>query len=156
MQCLKVTAILLLLGQPLQAQHLRDRLSDLFIFGAGEDPLTLGGTSDPHNPDSIRVHGNHFIPAAVASNGTVISFLTNSIGSNVANVPVAATSGGSTFSFEGGVPVRTSTSAGPIFGERAQTLGRGRVLVGLSRTGVSFKTIRGVDLSRIRFTFTHA
>jgi hypothetical protein len=30
------------------------------------------------------------------------------------------------------------------------------VLAGLSRTGVNFKTIRGVDLSRVRFTFTHA
>ena len=151
-----VTALFLLVGPPLQAQHLRDRLSDLFIFGSGEDQLTLGGTSDPSNPDSIRIHGNHFVPAAVASNGTVISFLTNSIGSNVANVPVSATSGGSTFSFEAGVPTRTSTSAGPIFGERAQTLGRGRILVALARTGVHFKTLRGVDLENVRFTFTHA
>jgi hypothetical protein len=156
MRRLVVTAVLLLIGPPLQAQQLRDRLSDLFIFGSGEDPLTLGGTSDPDNPDSIRIHGNHFVPAAVASNGTVISFLTNSIGSNVANVPVSATSGGSTFSFEGGVPTRTSTSAGPIFGERAQTLGRGRLLVGLARTGVHFKTLRGVDLEHVQFTFAHA
>jgi hypothetical protein len=54
------------------------------------------------------------------------------------------------------VPTRTSTSSGPIFGERAQTLGRGRLLAGLARTGVHFKTLRGVDLSRIQFTFTHA
>ena len=141
---------------PPRRQHLRDELSDLFIFGAGQDPLFLGGTGDPNNPESVRIHGDHFVPAAVASNGTVISFLTNSIGSNVANVPVSATSGGSTFSFEGGVPVRTSTSAGPVFGERAQTLGRGRVLAGLSRTGVQFKTLRGVDLDNLNFTFTHA
>src|SRR3954471_11741808 len=153
---LLIIALILVAGQPLQAQHLRDKLSDLFIFGNGDSPLNLGGSSDPSNPEAIRAHGNHFIPAAVASNGTVISFLTNSIGSNVANVPVAATSGGSTFSFQGGVPVRTSTSAGPIFGERAQTLGRGRVLVGLGRAGVHFKTLRGVDLDHIQFTFTHA
>src|SRR5712671_6004959 len=101
-------ALTLLSAPPLQAQHLRDELSDLFIFGAGQSPLNLGGTSDPSNPDSIRIHGNHFVPAAVASNGTVISFLTNSIGSNASNVPVSAASGGSTFSFEGGVPIRTS------------------------------------------------
>ena len=157
MRRLLVTAALaLLVGQPLQAQRLRDKLSDLFIFGTGGSPLNLGGSSDPGNPESIRIHGSHFVPAAVASNGTVISFLTNSIGSNVANVPVSATSGGSTFSFQGGVPIRTSTSAGPIFGERAQTLGRGRMLAGLTRTGVHFKTLRGVDLDHIRFTFTHA
>src|SRR3954464_5411822 len=167
MRRLLATAVLTLMAHPLQAQHLRDRLSDLFIFGSGESPLVLGGTSDPSNPEAIRIHGNHFVPAAVASNGTVISFLTNSIGSNVANVPVSATSGGATFSFQGGVPVRTSTSGGPVFGERrttpgpslgqaAQHLARGRVLAGLSRTGLNFKTIRGVDLSRVRFTFTHA
>jgi hypothetical protein len=153
---LLVLLLLTLAAGPLHAQDLRDLLSNLFIFGAGEDQLTLGGTSDPDNPDSIRIHGTHFVPAAVASNGTVISFLTNSIGSNVANVPVSATSGGSTFSFQGGVPTRTSGSAGPIFGERAQTLGKGRLLAGLSRTGLHFKTLRGVDLDHIRFTFTHA
>jgi hypothetical protein len=151
-----VTALILLAAPSLHAQNLRDKLSDLFIFGMGGSPLNLGGTSDPSNPDSIRIHGNHFVPAAVASNGTVISFLTNSIGSNVANVPVGATSGGSTFSFQGGVPIRTSTSSGPIFGERAQTLGRGRLLAGLGRAGLHFKTLRGVDLDHIRFTFTHA
>jgi len=151
-----VTTLVLLAARPLQAQHLRDRLSDLFIFGSGDSPLNLGGTSDPNNPDSIRIHGNHFVPAAVASNGTVISFLTNSIGSNVANIPVSATSGGATFSFQAGVPTQTSISAGPIFGERAQTLGRGRVLLGLSRTSVHFKTLRGVDLDHVGFTFTHA
>lgn len=153
---LVTVSLAVLAGQPLHAQNLRDRLSDLFIFGSIGSPLNLGGTSDPDNPDSIRIHGDHFVPAAVASNGTVISFLTNSIGSNVANVPLSATSGGSTFSFQGGVPTRTSTSAGPIFGERAQTLGRGRVLAGLTRTGVHFKTLRGVDLEHLRFTFTHA
>jgi hypothetical protein len=150
------SALCVLAPRPLAAQHLRDELSDLFIFGPGHDPLFLGGSGDPNNPVNIQIHGNHFIPSAVASNGTVISFLTNSIGSNVANVPVSSTSGGSTFSFEGGTPVRTSTSAGPVFGERAQTLGRGRVLAGLSRTGVNFKTMRGVSLDDIHFTFTHA
>lgn len=153
---LVASIVLLALAPRLEAQKLRDELSQLFIFGEGQDPLFLGGTGDPNNPESVRIHGAHFVPAAVASNGTVISFLTNSIGSNVANVPVSATSGGSTFNFEGGVPVRTSTSAGPVFGERAQTLGRGRVLAGLSRTGVSFKTLRGMDLDNLRFTFTHA
>jgi hypothetical protein len=153
---LLVLLLLTLAAGPLHAQDLRDLLSNLFIFGAGEDQLTLGGTSDPDNPESIRIHGTHFVPAAVASNGTVISFLTNSIGSNVANVPVSATSGGSTFSFQGGVPTRTSSSAGPIFGERAQTLGKGRLLAGVSRTGLHFKTLRGVDLDHVRFTFTHA
>lgn len=141
---------------PLHGQSLRDKLSQLFIFGSGEQQLFLGGSGDPNNPEAIRIHGSHFIPSAVASNATVISFLTNSIGSNVSNVPVSAASGGSTFSFQGGAPVRTSTSAGPIFAERAQTLGRGRVLATVSRSGSHFKTFRGVSLDNLKFTFTHA
>ncbi len=153
---LLAVAVLAAAAPQMQAQHLQDRLSALFIFGDGQDQLFLGGTADPNNPDAVRIHGSHFVPSAVASNGTVISFLTNSIGSNVANIPVSAASGGSTFSFEGGVPVRTSSSAGPVFGERAQTLGRGRALVALTRSGANFKTLRGVDLQNLRFTFTHA
>ncbi len=153
---LLAAALLGCAARSLEAQHLQHELSELFIFGEGDEPLFLGGTGDPNNPDAVRIHGSHFVPAAVAGNGTVISFLTNSIGSNVANVPVSAASGGSTFSFEGGVPVRTSSSAGPIFGERAQTLGRGRILASLTRTGISFKTLRGVDLDNLSFTFTHA
>ncbi len=153
---LPIVVLALLPSAPLHGQHLRDKLSQLFIFGEGEAPLFLGGTGDPNNPEAIRIHGSHFVPSAVASNATVISFLTNSIGSNVSNVPVSAASGGSTFNFEGGAPVRTSTSAGPIFGERAQTLGRGRVLASLGRSGAQFKTFRGVPLSNLKFTFTHA
>jgi hypothetical protein len=138
----------------LPAQSLRDRLSQLFIFSEGGEALFLGGTGAADNP-GIRVHGDHFVPAAVASNATVIAFLTNAIGGSVANLPVSAASGGSTFRFQGGVPVRTSTSAGPIFAERAQTLGRGRVLAAATHTGARFRTFRGVDLENVPFTFTH-
>jgi hypothetical protein len=53
------------------------------------------------------------------------------------------------------VPERTSTSAGAIFAERAATLGRNRLLVGISRTSFSFATLRGVSMHDIQLTFTH-
>ncbi|HEX5438566.1 MAG TPA: transporter [Gemmatimonadaceae bacterium] len=152
---LSVLPVLWLVAAPLHAQGLREKLSGLFIFGPGEDPLFLAGSGDPNNPSSLRVHGSHFIPAAVSSNGTMIAFLTDAIGANVAQIPVSATSSGETFRFQGGVPVRTSRSPGPVFGERAQTLGRGRILVGANRTGIDFRTLRGVDLHNIELTFTH-
>lgn len=150
-----ITLLILSASVEAEAQSLRDELSQLFIFGEGTEALFLGGTGDPNNPDAIRAHGSHFIPAAVASNATVIAFLTNAIGASVSNVPVSAASGGATFRFQGGVPVRTSTSAGPIFAERAQTLGRGRLLAGVTRTGATFKTFRGVGIDNLGFTFTH-
>ncbi|HKO15424.1 MAG TPA: hypothetical protein VJU87_04240 [Gemmatimonadaceae bacterium] len=138
-----------------QTQGLREKLSELFIFGPGEDPLFLAGSGDPNNPASLRVHGSHFIPSAVAENGSIIGFLTEALSTNIANVPIGATSGGVSFHFEAGVPVKTSTSAGPIFAERAPTLGRGRGVVGLGRSAFHFSTLRGVPLNGIDLVFTH-
>jgi hypothetical protein len=150
-----VLAILTTFAEPASAQGLREKISQLFIFGAGEDPLFLGGSADPSNPASIQAHGAHFVPSAVSQNGSLISFLTTAISSNVANAPIGSTSGGSTFRFEAGVPIRTSTSAGPIFAERGQTLGKGRTVVGVGRTSSHLSSLRGVDLSNIELFFTH-
>src|SRR5207244_11470799 len=122
---------------------------------AGKDPLCLGGTADPSNPATFQLPANRFIPAARAENGSLISFIGNAISGNVANIPVSATSGGSTFRFEGGVPVRTSTSPGPVFAERAQALGRGRVFVGANVNRLHLETLRGVSLNAIDMPFTH-
>jgi hypothetical protein len=140
---------------PARAQGLRDRISDLFIFGPGQEPLFLAGSADPNNPASLQAHGLHFIPSSAAENGSIISFITDALGASVANIPIGSTSGGVTFRFEGGVPVPTSTSAGPIFAERAQTLGRGRILAGISRTAFRFATLRGVDMDNLGLVFTH-
>jgi len=138
----------LLVSGRAQAQEggLREKISELFVFSPGQQPLFLGGTG---------VHANHFITSASTQNGILISFLGNAIASNVASIPVSATSGGSTFRFELGAPVRTSLSPGPIFAERAQTLGKGRVFVGANTNHLHFTTLRGVDLRDIRLNFVH-
>ncbi len=51
--------------------------------------------------------------------------------------------------------MRTSISAGPIYAERAQTLGRGPLFVSLARTGLHYETLRGVPLDAIPLAFTH-
>lgn len=134
---------------------LRGKISQLFIFGAGEAPLFLGGSADPNNPANIQAHGNHFVPAAVAENASLIGFIGGAIAASVGNVPIATTSGGATFRFEGGIPVKTSLSSGPIFAERAQTLGRGRASVGIGRSAFRFTTLRGVPMDNISLIFTH-
>ena len=103
---LLTTALALLAGQPLHAQHLRDKLSYLFIFGSGRALLNLGYRY-PAVPTRHRHHGA--VAAVVAVVMVLCIWLEEvHVGSNVANVPVSATSGGSTFSFQGGVPTRTS------------------------------------------------
>src|SRR5438128_1662231 len=144
---------LTLAATPLSAQGLRDKISQLFIFADGKDPLFLGGTAG--SDSATALHADHFVPSAVSDNGTLISFIGTAISQNVANLPVSATSGGSTFRFEGGVPVPTSGSPGSVFSERAQTLGRGRGFVGANVNRLHFETLRGVSLNDIEMTFTH-
>ena len=152
-RCLWSLVGLILAVSPLHAQGLRDKISQLFIFADGKDPLFLGGTAG--SASATALHADHFVPSAVSDNGTLISFIGTAISQNVANLPVSATSGGSTFRFEGGVPVPTSGSPGSVFGERAQTLGRGRVFVGANVNRLHFETLRGVSLNDIQMTFTH-
>ena len=144
-----------LAAAPLSAQGggLRDKISQLFIFSAGKDPLFLGGTAG--SDSATALHADHFVPSANADNGSLIAFISSAISQNAGNVPVSATSGGSTFRFEAGVPVPTSGSPGAVFGERAPTLGRGRVFVGANINRLHFETLRGVNMHDIEMTFTH-
>jgi len=128
-------------------QGLRDRIaSELFTFGDCGQPLCLDLPNTP---------GNHFIPALAEGNDAVIAFLTDAIGDATVTVPLSATSSGATFSVVGGVPVRTSISAGPIFGERSQTLGRGRFLISTSVTGIDYTSLNGVTLQDLSLAFKH-
>ena len=156
MRWLVLAVLVAFTAVPLRAQPLRGKISDLFIFGSGQDPLFLGGSGNPNNPAPIQAHGAHFIPSAVGENATIIAFLTNAVAGSVGNIPVSSTSSGPLFRFEGGVPVRTPLSPGPVFGERAETLGRGRVFVGSNVSRLHFTTLRGADLENLRLTFTHA
>ncbi len=148
--CPPIFAVLLALSaQAAQSQEtgLRTQLAnDLFTFGDCGEPLCL---------DLTNLHGNHFIPALAEGNDAVIAFLTDAIGDATASVPLSATSSGATFSVVGGVPVRTSISAGPIFGERTQTLGRGRFFVGVSMTGIEFTSLNGIPLRDLALNFKH-
>lgn len=136
-----------LLAGPATAQDgLASRITDLFTFGECGVPLCL---------DLGNEHGNHFIPAVTAGGAQFIGFLTQSIGTATSAIPISATSSGATFSIVGGLPVRTSTSAGPIFGERAQTLGRGRFFLGANVTGLQFSTLNGVPTENLLINFQH-
>lgn len=145
-------ALLILASAPAtsSAQGLRSRIAQLFSFGDCGAPLCLDGSVNAQNG-----HGQHFIPAALGGNETVISFIIDAIGTNVSNIPLGATSSGATFTLVEGLPVKSSESSGPIFGERAQTLGRGRLVVGANMSAMSFSSLRGTSLDDLEFNFTH-
>jgi hypothetical protein len=127
--------------------NLTDRIADIFRFGECDQPLCL--------PVAAGEHGNHYVPAVVEGQSNLLSFLTGSISASVANLPVAASSGGATFRFVEGRPVRETISGGPIFAERARTLGRGRLFLGANLSGFEFQSLRGVPLNALVFNFTH-
>lgn len=133
---------------------LSELLAELFRFGSTNVELSLPGSA-ASSFGTIAVHGSHFIPSAVASNGSLLGFVTNFIGGAASNVPLTSAGGGTTFRFENGVPVATTVSPGPIFAERAQTLGRGRAAIGVNRTETAYNEIRGVPLNDLRLVFTH-
>ena len=127
-----------------QSQTLEDRLSSVF-----HDLLELNLAGSPGQ------HGEHFKPANVASSQTIINSLNNFIGTGVSSFPLSSTVAGLTFDFSSGRPVSTSTSLGPIFSERAQTLGQGLLNVGFNFTYMNFTKIRGLDTKDLRLAFTH-
>jgi hypothetical protein len=140
---------LVLMHSTAGAQSLRERIPQLFQYGGCGQPLCLAGSLDQ------GVHGNHFIGAAASANQTVLDFLSDAVGVSLGNIPISAASSGATFTFVDGVPVKTSSSAGPVFGERAPTLGRRRLLVGANVTSINFTTLRGRPIKDLNFNFTH-
>ncbi len=137
---------------PAAAQHqgVRGRIAELLSFGSCGEPLCLDNSVNATNG-----HGRHFIPDIIARNGAIVDFLADAIAANASNVPLSATGSGVTFRFVGGLPVRTTTSLGPVFGERAQTLGRGRFVVGANMSALNFSSLRGVPLDGLTLNFTH-
>lgn len=142
-----VAAAGLLSAGPAAGQSLSERFSRLFTFGDCGQPLCLEVNS--------AAHGLHYIPSVTQGEHNMLSFLTGSIATSLGNLPFTAASSGVTFRFEGGIPVATSVSGGPIFAERSQTLGRGRILAGININGISMDNVRGVPLSDLAFRFTH-
>lgn len=140
----------LLVALPAQGQTLRESFLDLYTFGQCGQPLCLDVDADPE-----RRHGDHYNPGFVAAGADLLGFVQNAIGQAVGNVPFTAAASGVTYSFEGGAPVATAVSAGPIFADRAETLGRGRFLLGANVTGMTFSELRGEPLDDLLLRFTH-
>lgn len=134
----------LVLLQLSNAQSLSERLSGIF-----DDVLELklsGSQGD---------HKHHFLPAKVEANSATINALTNFISSNISSIPLSSTAAGLTFDFSTGVPVATTSSLGPVFAERAQTLGSRRINIGFNMSYLNMSKLRGVNTDDLRFTFVH-
>lgn len=109
--------------------------------------------------DDLRLspgqHGTHFFQAADEANAALAPALNSLVASNVSSFPLSSTVAGVTFDFSSGQPVSITESLGPIFAEKAQTLGKGKLNIGFNFTNLNLARLRGLKTEDIRFTFAH-
>lgn len=141
--CYTILVSILLISSSF-SQSLKNQLSGVF-----SEVLDLSLAGSPGE------HGEHFKPANIAASIAVINSLNNFIGTSVSSFPLSSTVAGLTFDFNSGHPVSTSTSLGPIFSERAQTLGTGLINMGFNLTYINYTKIRGTNTRDLRLSFSH-
>lgn len=80
-----------------------------------------------------------------------IQTLNTALNTGKGSLPVSSTGGGFTFRYDRELEVftRTTDSLGPIFAERAPTLGEGKLNFGFSYTYINFSTLEGEDLHHL-------
>lgn len=82
-----------------------------------------------------------------------------SILSQITTFPVSSSAGGFTFHFDPalGVATRSTESFGPIFAERAETIGKGKWNVSVKQLSFDYDSIDGLELERgdLALSFTH-
>lgn len=121
------------------------------VYGPGG----LVGTNNagPINPTTRFHHEVHF----QASNLESFSPLNSEIGVQLSQLPFASPASGFVFSFNPslGVVSRSTESFGPILTERADTIGRHKVFVGVSYQYFDFDKVDGVNLRDFGAVFHH-
>lgn len=119
--------------------NLQDLVSDLY----GGNGITL----DP----TIVFHTAHFAAGSKAALNNLSSVISASIGPASFNSTVSAIS----FDIEEGVPVRSQESLGPLLAERASTIGKSHLNIGVSYTNVNYKRLNGARLSQLQLVLDH-
>ena len=118
------------------------------IFG----PRGLTVHSDALLPDG-STHSAHF-NSAFQSNFRQFNI---ALASQLTSVPLPSPASGFTYRFDAttGTFARSTQSFGPILADRAETIGRGKVVFGYNYQFFSFDALEGVDMRRIPALFTH-
>ena len=151
MRVLAAVVVSLLLGIPSSASaqtiNLRDLLTDFLRQGITLAPPPVGFS-----------HSAHFIGADSPQFLALQEFNTQ-LGSQLSSFPLASSAGGFTYRFDPalGVLTRTTDSFGPIFAERADTIGTGKFNLGLNYNHFTFDRIDRLDLRAgdVALVFTH-
>lgn len=111
----------------------------------------LFGTSGIVLPNAD--HAAHFTSALQSNFGP----FSTSLVSQLSSLPIPSPASGFIFSFDKslGVYSQSTQSFGPIYAERAETLGKNKFFVGFSYQNFSFDKLDGIDLKRVPAVFEH-
>jgi len=127
-------------------------LSDIITTLYGGNGVPVTSTFEKERPTGgVDVVKTVFIPL---DSSIEIQDLNSELNSEKGSFPVSSTGGGFTFQYDSELEVftRTTDSLGPIFAERAITLGRGKINFGFSYTYINYSSIQGEDLDNIEST----
>lgn len=133
----------LLQGSAAQAADLSHFISNLY----GGKGITLADTPPP-----FPTHAHHFTEESIDALNALGSAVASSV--NLSSFPSSAV--GYTYDIQLGLPVTTTTSLGPILGERAETLGAGKLNIAASYSRVDFTQFNGRSLNNIQLLLAHA
>src|ERR1700730_548622 len=145
---LSLFAALLPASLTAQSFNLRDLLTDFLRQG-----ITLAPPQAP-----FPSHETHFI-GADSPQFQAVQQLNQQIANQLSTFPLASSAGGFTYTFDPnlGVFSRTTDSFGPIYAERADTIGRGRFNLGLSYSHYTFDHMNDLSLRNggLKLVFSH-
>ena len=131
---LLVLAMFFIIPSVTQAKNLEDVIPDLY-----------GGDGFQTDPNFAGNRANDFGDAVFNS----FNQLTNGIGAQTGQFAVNSTVAAYRFDVERGVPVEITKSLGPLFGERADTLGKGRFDFQVVWSNANYKKFNGQKLSSL-------
>ncbi|MEX2124052.1 MAG: transporter [Woeseia sp.] len=126
-----------------------EKLNTLIPGLYGGDGITLAGAEGGPFPS----HAPHFL---VASADT-FNRLNDIISAQIGAIPFASSGAGFAFRYDEDLAtfVQVAQSFGPIYAERADTIGKGRFNANLSFTGFKYDEFLGDDLDRFVVTTLH-
>src|SRR5215468_4392196 len=123
-----------------QSFHLRDLIPNLVEKSLTLDPGPAGGVN--HAYDFTGSMGPEGRDAALA-----LRAFNQQLAGQLSSAPFPSPSGGFTYQFEPGVGfTRTSESFGPIYADRAETIGKGQLNFAVGYSHSSFDRLDGLRL----------
>jgi len=120
-----------------QSLNLRDLLTDFFKNG-----ITL---AEPPPGSPFPSHAHHFVGDASL---VPLTELNNELAAQLSTFPLASSAGGFTYRYDPalGTFTRATDSFGPIYAERADTIGKGKFNFGLNFSHFTFDRIDDLSL----------